>query len=64
MLQFTLEEISKTQIYSENFYEILPIESKKIYIPRMIHPWKRKSFKLFAEKQALIISKEREKKAS
>ena len=61
---FALEEIPETQSYSEDFDEILPTEPKKIYIPRMIHPWKRKSFELFAEKQALKISKELEKEAS
>jgi len=61
---FALEEIPETQTYSKNFDAILPTEPKKIYIPRMIHPWKRKSFELFAEKQALKISKELEKEAS
>ena len=61
---FALEEIPQTQTYSENFDEILPTEPKKIYIPRMIHPWKRKSFELFAEKQAIIIAKELEEEAS
>lgn len=46
---FTLEKIPETQTYSENFDEILPTEPKKIYILRMIHPWKRKSFELFAK---------------
>lgn len=61
---FALEEIPETQTSSKNFDAILPTESKKIYIPRMIHPWKRKSFELFAEKQALKISKELEIEAS
>lgn len=61
---FALEEIPQTQTYSENFDEILPTEPKKIYIPRMIHPWKRKSFELFAEKQAIKITKELEEEAS
>ena len=61
---FALEEIPQTQTYSENFDEILPTEPKKIYIPRMIHPWKRKSFELFAEKQAIKIAKELEEEAS
>ena len=61
---FALEEIHQTQTYSENFDEILPTEPKKIYIPRMIHPWKRKSFELFAEKQAIKIAKELEEEAS
>ena len=49
---FSLEEIPEVQAYSENFDTILPKEPRKIYIPRMIHPWKRKSFEAFAEKQA------------
>ena len=61
---FALEEIPEIQSYSKNFDEILPTDPKKIYIPRMIHYWKRKSFELFAEKQALKISKEQEKDAS
>ena len=61
---FALEEIPQTQTNSENFDEILPTEPKKIYIPRMIHPWKRKSFELFAEKQAIKIAKELEEEAS
>ena len=61
---FAIEEIPQTQTYSENFDEILPTEPKKIYIPRMIHPWKRKSFELFAEKQAIKIAKELEEEAS
>lgn len=61
---FALEEIPETQTYSKNFDAILPTEPKKIYIPRMIHPWKRKSFELFTEKQALKLSKELEKEAS
>ena len=61
---FALEEIPEIQSYSKNFDEILPTDPKKIYIPRMIHYWKRKSFEVFAEKQALKISKEQEKDAS
>ena len=61
---FALEEIPEVQAYSENFDKILPTEPKKIYIPKMIHPWKRKSFEAFSEKQFLKISKELEKEAS
>ncbi len=57
---FSLEEIPKVQAYSENFDEILPSEPKKIYIPRMIHPFKRQSFEKFIEKQSIKISKELE----
>lgn len=57
---FSLEEIPKTQVCSENFDEILPTEPKKIYIPRMIHPFKRKSFEKFIEKQNLKIQRELE----
>ena len=55
---FSLEEIPKVQAYSQNFDEILPTEPKKIYIPRMIHPWKRQSFEKFLEKEELKKAKE------
>ena len=61
---FALEEIPEVQAYSENFDEILPTEPKKIYIPRMIHPFKRQSFEKFIEKQSLKMEKELEKIAS
>ena len=54
---FSLEEIPEVQAYSENFDEILPTEPKRIYIPRMTHPWKRDSFEKFIEKQTLKIEK-------
>ena len=57
---FSLEEIPEVQIKSENFDEIQPTEPKKIYIPRMIHPFKRQSFEKFIEKQNLKIQKELE----
>lgn len=47
---FALEEIPKVQAKSLNFDEIQPQEPKKIYIPRMTHPFKRKSFEKFLEK--------------
>lgn len=49
---FALEEILKSQ----NFDEILPTEPKKIYIPQMVHPFKRQSFEKFIEKQNLKIT--------
>lgn len=58
---FALEEIPEVQIKSENFDKILPTEPKKIYIPRMIHPFKRQSFEKFIEKQNLKVQKELEK---
>lgn len=58
---FALEKIPKTQAYSENFDDILPTEPKKIYIPRMTHPFKRQSFESFIEKQNMKIQKELEK---
>lgn len=61
---FALEEIPDVQSKSVNFDEILPEEPKKIYIPRMTHPFKRKSFEKFIEKQNLKIQKELEKQAS
>lgn len=57
---FSLEEIPKVQTYSKNFDEILPTEAKKIYIPRMIHPFKRQSFEKFIEKQNIKMQKELE----
>ena len=54
---FSLEEIPEVQTYSKNFDTILPTEPKRIYIPKMIHPWKRKSFETFAEKQVAKLQK-------
>lgn len=61
---FALEEIPEVQAYSLNFDEILPTEPKKIYIPRMTHPFKRQSFEKFIEKQTLKQKAELEKVAS
>lgn len=58
---FALEEIPKTQAKSVNFDEILPEETKRIYIPRMTHPFKRDSFEKFLEKQQTKFEKELEK---
>ena len=58
---FALEEIPEVQALSENFDEILPTEPKKIYIPRMTHPFKRDSFEKFVTKQLEKIQKELEK---
>lgn len=55
---FALEEIPEVQLISQNFDEILPIEPKKIYIPRMIHPFKIRSFEKFIENQNLKKQKE------
>lgn len=55
---FSLEEIPEVQAKSKNFDEILPAEPKKIYIPKMIHPFKRQSFEKFMEQQNLKIQKE------
>lgn len=54
---FALEEIPEVQAYSENFDTVLPTEQKKIYIPKMIHPWKRQSFEKFAKKQIENLQK-------
>lgn len=48
---FALEEIPEVQAYSENFDTALPTEPKKLYIPKMIHPWKRQAFEKFAKRQ-------------
>ena len=61
---FALEEIPEVQACSQNFDEILPTEPKKIYIPRMTHPFKRQSFEEFAKKQSLKTKAELEKVAS
>ena len=61
---FALEEIPEVQAYSENFDTILPTEKKKIYIPKMIHPWKRKSFETFAERETQKLLKQLEQEAS
>ena len=58
---FSLEEIPKVQAFSESFDEILPTEPKKIYIPKMIHPFKSQSFEKFIEKQNVKMQKELEK---
>ena len=47
-----------------HFDEILPEEPKKIYVPKMTHPFKRQSFEKFIEKQKMKIQKELEKQAS
>jgi len=57
---FALEEIPDVQAYSENFDEVLTIEPKKNYIPKMTHPWKRQAFEKFAEKQLVKLKKELE----
>lgn len=57
---FALEEIPEIQAYSENFDTELPSKSKKVYIPKMNHPWKRQSFEKFAESQIKKIQKELE----
>ena len=58
---FALEKIPEFQTRSLNFDEILPEEPKRIYIPRMTHPFKRESFEKFLEKQQIKIKKELEK---
>lgn len=58
---FALEEIPEIQAKSVNFDKILPEEAKRIYIPRMTHPFKRESFEKFIEKQQFRIEKELEK---
>ncbi len=48
---FALKEIPKVQALSENFDEIPEVKPKRIYIPQMDHPWKRKLFDDFIDKQ-------------
>ena len=54
---FALDEIPEVQTYSENFDTVLPQQPRKIYIPKMTHPWKRTSFEKFAEKQSEKLQK-------
>lgn len=55
---FSLEEVQEFQTKSENFDEIQPSEAKRIFIPRMTHPFKRESFEKFIEKQCMKLQKE------
>ena len=48
---FALEEIPDVQAMSINFDDVEEIKERKIYIPRMIHPWKGKSFDEFIKIQ-------------
>ena len=48
---FSLEEIPEVQSKSENFDKIEEVKERKIYIPRMIHPWKREYFEKFVNNQ-------------
>ena len=48
---FALEKISKVQAKSQDFDEVEETKERKIYIPKMIHPWKGKSFEEFVKKQ-------------
>ena len=48
---FALEEIPEVQAKSVNFDEVEETKERKVYIPRMIHPWKGKSFEEFVKKQ-------------
>ena len=51
---FALEKISEVQAISENFDDIEETKERKIYIPKMIHPWKKESFEEFVKKQNRI----------
>ena len=48
---FALEKVSEIQAKSENFDDIEEIKPRRIYIPKMIHPWKGKSFEEFVNTQ-------------
>ena len=48
---FALEEISEVQSKSENFDEIEEKKERKVYIPKMTHPWKNKAFEDFINSQ-------------
>ena len=36
---------------AENFDEFVPVKSKRIYIPSMLHPWKQQYLDNFIDKQ-------------
>ena len=48
---FALQEITQKQAFSENFDEVQKSKIQYIYIPKMTHPWKAKSFEEFVRKQ-------------
>ena len=48
---FALEEIQEIQAKSINFDDIEETKDRRIYIPKMIHPWKGKSFEEFIKNQ-------------
>lgn len=48
---FALQEIPEKQVFSEDFDDIPTATKQYIYIPKMIHPWKAKSFEAFVKKQ-------------
>lgn len=54
---FALDEIPEVQAISENFDEVVETESKKVYIPKMSHPWKQKLFESFVKKQKYRFEK-------
>ena len=48
---FALEKITEVQATPENLDEIEEVKIRNVYIPRMIHPWKGKSFEEFIKTQ-------------
>lgn len=48
---FALEEIPEVQAFSKDFDDILEFKKRYIFIPKMMHPWKMKSFETFIERQ-------------
>lgn len=46
---FALEEIPKVQAYSPNFDYIPDVKQKYVSIPKMLHPWKAKTFEKFLD---------------
>lgn len=55
---FALEEIPEVQAKSEDFDEVEEVKERKIYIPKMMHPWRGKSFDEFVKKQKHHLSDE------
>ena len=54
---FALEEIPEVQALSENFDEIPERKETYVYIPSMLHPWRRTYFENFIKKQEMKLEK-------
>lgn len=54
---FALEEIPRVQALSENFDEIPEKKDAYVYIPSIMHPWKKSYIEQFLKKQELKLGK-------